>query len=570
MNMRFSDSWVRTGARRRGRRRASGFTLVEMLVAMAVTLILIFALAQAFAIVGESISQGRATIELAGGLRSVASQLQEDLRGITVPARPWTDDGWAAGYLQIVEGPERTRLPSTDGDWDADGTSNTDPSLTNTVFGDLDDILAFTTQNAKTPFVGQYVDSSGNVQVTQSSLAEVVWWIQYDDRYPSDPEEANGTLDADENFVIYRRAMLIRPDLNNASGYFKQWTVSDDAPAPSVQANAPGYRQLRMQLTNFFNTNDVSVRLQFAISGGNLIATATANSLADLTRRENRFAHWPVLSDRAPSVGANPQFSRPTTTTAVSADAPYDALYLGQFVAYSFDVNRRSVTSLYRLARPRMLYANPPTYTLPYANGNYGQDVMVSNALSFDVRVFDPYAPVRPGNPGESLVPGDPGYLADYNSTAPPPTSSNLKANNYVNTYFSGASPKFLGLGAFVDPGYGIRSSFPTYCQDWSDFSNRPESKSQLPFNPNGATTHPANKAGVYEYCTWSTHYERSGNANDGFDGDNQNGVDDVGERSTCPPYPVPLRGIQVRIRAWDPDSRQVRQVSIVSNFVPE
>jgi hypothetical protein len=91
-----------------------------------------------------------------------------------------------------------------------------------------------------------------------------------------------------------------------------------------------------------------------------------------------------------------------------------------------------------------------------------------------------------------------------------------------------------------------------------------------LPFDPLSATTHPANKAGVHEYCTWSTHYERGGNANDGFDNDNQNGVDDVGERATCPPYPVPLRGIQVKMRAIEPDSRQIRQVSVVADFIPE
>ena len=554
--------WVPSVQSRRKRRRPlAAFTLVEMLVAMAVTLILVFALAQAFAIVGETVSQGRATLELAGNLRSVANQLQEDLQGLTVAARPWIDDSAAAGYLQIVEGPERTRLPSTDGDWDADGTFDTDPSATNTMLGDLDDILAFTTRNAKSPFVGQYYDGSNFVPI-QSSLAEVVWWIQYDDRYPTHPDEADGVWDADENSVIFRRALLIRPDLNNASGYFRQWTVSDDAPAPNVQANAPGYQQLRTDLTNFFSTNDVSVRLRSNLVGGNLVVTATANSLGDLTRRENRFAHWPVLSDRSPSAGPNPQFSRPNINASggsipVPADG-YDSLEYGQFRWHPFDVNRRSITSLYRLARPRLLYPNPPTATAP-VNSTYGQDVMISNALGFDVRVFDPGAPIRAGDAGEAVVPGDPGYLAGFTATNPPPTKNQLLI-----------SPQIIGFGAFVDLGYGIRSAFPNQCYNWSDFSGRPETKSQLPFNPGGATTHPATKAGIYEYCTWSTHYERGGNAHSGFDNDDQHGVDDVGERSTCPPYPVPLRGIQVRIRTWDPDSRQVRQVSVVSNFVPE
>ncbi len=560
MNMHCTYPCESACRRWRNRRSSTGFTLVEMLVAMMVTLLLIAALAQAFAIVGENVSQGRAAIELTGGLRSVANQLQEDLQGITVQARPWTDDGAGAGYLEVVEGPDRTRLPSTDCDWSADGTNDTDPTVTNTSLGDLDDILAFTTRNATSPFVGQYVDSSNTVQPLASSLAEVVWWIQFDDQYPTDPDEANGVQDSGENYMVYRRVLLIRPDLNGTStGYFKQWTVNDDSPAPNATNSAPGYSRLRRELTDFFSQNDVSVRLRWALNGSNLVVTAFANSLADLTARENRFAHWPILSDRSPLVGGNPQYSRPTPAAAVGAASPYDALYLGQFISYAFDINRRSVTSLYRLARPRLLYPNPPTVTLAYGNANHGEDVMVSNALSFDVRVFDPYAPVRQGSTGDPLVPSDAGYYNGYTSSSLPPTQSQLTSSSTI-----------LGMGAFVDLGYGIRSPYPTQCSTWSNFSNRPDSRSGLPFNPLSATTHPGNKAGIYEYCTWSTHYERGGKANDGFDNDGQNGVDDVGERTTCPPYPVPLRGIQVEIRAIEPDSRQIRQVSIVADFVPE
>ena len=74
--------------------------------------------------------------------------------------------------------------------------------------------------------------------------------------------------------------------------------------------------------------------------------------------------------------------------------------------------------------------------------------------------------------------------------------------------------------------------------------------------------------------------YERNGVDDDGngvidqgtngFDDDGTNGVDDVGERETSPPYPVPLRGIRVSIRAIEPGSRQVRQVSVMSDFLPE
>jgi hypothetical protein len=94
-------------------------------------------------------------------------------------------------------------------------------------------------------------------------------------------------------------------------------------------------------------------------------------------------------------------------------------------------------------------------------------------------------------------------------------------------------------------------------------------------------------------YDTWSTHYEANGRDEntDGTPDTGTNGRDDnsdgqideppydsngdgiydaVGELETSPPYPYPLRGIEVRIRCYEPSSRQVRQVTIRQTFVPQ
>jgi hypothetical protein len=55
-----------------------------------------------------------------------------------------------------------------------------------------------------------------------------------------------------------------------------------------------------------------------------------------------------------------------------------------------------------------------------------------------------------------------------------------------------------------------------------------------------------------------------------GFDDDNNGVVDDPGEMETSAPYPAPLRGIQVKIRVFEPDSRQVREVTVVQDFLPK
>jgi hypothetical protein len=88
-------------------------------------------------------------------------------------------------------------------------------------------------------------------------------------------------------------------------------------------------------------------------------------------------------------------------------------------------------------------------------------------------------------------------------------------------------------------------------------------------------------------YDTWSTHYENvglygldttiypPGRSTNGFDDPGNSGVtngivDDDDEKITSPPYPAPLRGIQVKIRVFEPDSRQIREVTIVQDFLPK
>ena len=103
-----------------------------------------------------------------------------------------------------------------------------------------------------------------------------------------------------------------------------------------------------------------------------------------------------------------------------------------------------------------------------------------------------------------------------------------------------------------MDLGYGVlpksgTAQLPPLLH--GNFAGFPHPKSQLK-NTNLAMM----------YCTWCDEYERDGfnqfdkNKNlkltdegtNGLDDDNINGVDDVGELETMPPYPYPLRGITV------------------------
>jgi hypothetical protein len=42
------------------------------------------------------------------------------------------------------------------------------------------------------------------------------------------------------------------------------------------------------------------------------------------------------------------------------------------------------------------------------------------------------------------------------------------------------------------------------------------------------------------------------------------------GERETMSHFPYPLQAVEVKIRVYESDSRQVRQVTVVQDFVPE
>jgi hypothetical protein len=192
-----------------------------------------------------------------------------------------------------------------------------------------------------------------------------------------------------------------------------------------------------------------------------------------------------------------------------------------------------------------------------------GEDVLQSHVVAFDVKAFDPNAPLTPSSGGgEVLAPHDPGY---------------------ANT---GANMTVIGAGAFVDLYYmyyvlprplgnstsnwpAPTSVYPT-ANYTSAFSGPPAVRSGFLTTPTYA---PA-------YDPWSYHYEQDGvdqdndgvadEGTDGFDNDNVNGVDDPNERETAPPYAAPLRGIRVSLRVNDPDSRQVKQTTVEQDFTPE
>ncbi len=68
---------------------------------------------------------------------------------------------------------------------------------------------------------------------------------------------------------------------------------------------------------------------------------------------------------------------------------------------------------------------------------------------------------------------------------------------------------------------------------------------------------------GLDDYGQYYTDHRKRGH-------DIRLGIDDVGERETAPPYDKPLRGVQLLLRAYERDSRAIRQVRVNQHFMPE
>jgi len=613
-------------------RRRRGLTLVEMLVATTVTLLLVLGMAQAFAMIGTGMENRRSILQMSGQVRGIMIQLEEDLQGITVPMRPWPNRGSGHGYAEVFEGigNDAAALPGF--------------IEVSSLFGDVDDRLAFTTRRVGTPFLGQVlllgadgewgvagVDDDGNgiqgdlseagwpgsddMVTIESDVAEVIYNVLYEESDPvldavdqgsgpilSRPDPGQGEMS------LHRRALLVRPDLAiNASQLIGTFTL------PS--ASSPDLRDASLHIKRFLAMSDMSVRLRLTGAGPYQVHVF-ANSLADLTHRENRYAHHPVIRrSRAGTYSTATYTLAPAISRAFPHQMEVDPLYN--------DPTRVSITSVdQRVSFPKR-DSTDPVEQLHYQHygDQAGETIALSQVLGFDIRVFDALAQVRT-SPGPDLAWGTAGLDDNDDGTpdnileAGAPASADSEALTIqspliqkwlsVNSsatwaQLNGAFP-VVGTGAYVDLGYARHlPAGPIRTGLTIGFTVAPAASV---YTPTQFSTFPAAMPPTYD--TWSYSYEQDGidqnngpivdlstnglddndngiiddageatfrlidEGQNGIDDDGINGVDDPGERETAPPYAWPLRGLQVRVRVYDGKTRQVRQGTVSVDFIPE
>lgn len=399
-----------------------GLSIIELMIAITISLIVLVVMMQAFRRASGEIKKGRAMIEMASEMRAVGETFRRDMAGATVSPRLWNLNSESNGYFEIVEGPDN----------DATYMNNAAMSF----FGDIDDVIALTVRSGEKPFRGRWVDAGGNTQIVESHVAEIIWFVVHEN--VDDAIVAPGTaVDMDDRVTLYRRVLLVRPDL----------AITE------VAAN----------IDTYYLNNDISARPV----GANLVA----NTLADLTLRENRYAH----------------------STA----------------GFPYAIQGSSLTA-------RLLLT--------------GEDIALTNVGGFDLRAYSPNGPAKTPNDSQFLGPNDPNYTTN---TDPAITE-----------------------GSYVDLGWSGNATGTSWFEEVSAIGS------------------------PSTWDSWSPHYEYNGidDDGDGLTDEGTNGLDDDGdmlvdeedEQEAPAPYAHPLRGVQLTMRGIEKSTRNIRQVTITSSFVPE
>jgi prepilin-type N-terminal cleavage/methylation domain-containing protein len=369
---------------------------------------------------------------------------------------------------------------------------------------DVDDVLLFTTRSTAGPFRGNFVGRG-----IESDTAEVAWFARETVPATSPP-----------TYTLYRKQLVV-------AGYL------GTGPFAASSANRQSFSALAApEWRTVYDTYDLSVSRRKSTAGDFLVP----NTLADLTKREYRFMH-------------NPQGD--TTGLPVARGGRFPYLFAGH-AHMSPSTSPTADTLPAGGVLEGLIFDSTST--------RFGEDIVLTNVISFDVRVFDPAAPVALSTSGNDVITPE---------RSPPAVA-----------FPSGGSGRIQANGAYVDLGNGVSTAGPAGVTP--RFAGFGSPLSLL----NGGLTTPC----VYD--TWSTHYEADGVDQDNVASADQgtNGVDDAvparvagtvpavsadgviddtDEWETSPPYRSALRGLEVRIRCYEPTSRQVRQMTVRHTFIP-
>jgi hypothetical protein len=436
-------------------------------------------------------------------IRGVQILLENDLKCVTVPMSPPRRAADNEGYFCYIEG--RGGHYGNMG-WTIDKIAySPDSSYDNTV-SDTDDILMFT---ARAKSDSEKFRGLVNGNMRESHEAEICWFVR-------------GT-------TLYRRVLLIVPD-NDFD------------------------RIDRTALAGFYKDNDVSIHLDSTDS-------IRANTLADLTRRENRYGHW----------SNNPNIAFPFPYSLYNDPAWY---WLRLPTMADCTGVGRDVNNTYYWQAGKQIYSDDLLTSFFKVNGKTCRQLPDGGDPFLDFWEKDnqnQHMWTRgDGNPSLDIISGS--LLNDCSVEDCGLDIGALVSGNYglyeTSTVDFKPTPRFEDVVLTNVIGFNVQAWDPEL-NDYTDLYPQTSSNNTILTSPGN---YPANMPGVYE--TWTDAYElESGTAVDGLYPPtaalqaSEDYMKHVSEWTYPPPYNVPLRGIQVKIRVMDPNTKLLKEVTVKADF---
>lgn len=302
-----------------------GVTLLEMLVAVALLVLMMSVIVQVFTAATTAVHASRSFQELDTGLRQIDATIRQDLQNVTARLTPPLDPKNNLGYFTYGEN-----------------------SFADSQGEDSDDYLAFTVKAPEGQvFTGRYWPPSVPAPTTpdqlsyqrqslpitiQSQYAEVIYFLR------------NGNL--------YRRVLLVAPD-RTLSPFISQFLGAFNGVNSFAGSGWQG-------------TNDVSAH---PLETGP-IPTLVANTLSDLTNRENRYGSPRFVNDYVTGTGT--AFAPDGIPDDVNGDSVPDywpSLYFNCPLINEPAVANRSNATFQSMAFP---WVYPYAYTQPDPSGLSG------------------------------------------------------------------------------------------------------------------------------------------------------------------------------------------------------
>ncbi len=586
-------------------RRRLGFTMIEIMTSVTLSLMLMYAVARIFSRVGGTMNETTSIMQATNSLRNAKNRLTADLEGITVDPVPPRNSRLGDGYLCYVEGMGAPMHRLYNGGYDSfpskpfstacialdseryqhyKGRSGSDyTDWVDTTVGDVDDSLSFP---ARAPvdrqFRGRYIrpiyDETGAItggvpDTFESEVAEIVWFVRGTTLY-------RRVLPILSNERLQESLYALRLAGNQGTINWDKDTVYVSEP---LNVPNPNPDPLCDYGCGFFRFYDVSVHLD---EYGRLVA----NDTSDLTNRANRYGYWNPF-------GVNGQKS----SSPLSIHGKYD------FISGKYDGD-----AWYWLRMPTLQECVQESFRAgaPFGRGSYAYfayptdtdetAVWKGPAQTLNFQQNDSEgSPLSAGNHSGADLPAVPAKVTD---TDPNPEPFVDFWNN--PNFWDEVDPETGDIRTAVSDNvfnqdviltnvlsFDVKAWDPDV-NDYIDLGydyDRRDGVGNLVFaNPMNAANDLCSGGRYFTrnsplvpyplpcvYDTWTEQYQRDLYASDYENGTafSNGSIADVsldGKITSAqlkdypPPYDVPLKSLQIEIRVFDPRSKQIRNATFI------